>query len=84
MNGRILRRELWRTSMNLIELKNITVARGGKKIFSGLNLEIPVGRNMAILGPNGAGKSTFLKLLTRELYPEANAKSSLKIFGEST
>lgn len=70
--------------MNLIELKNITVTRGGKKIFSGLNLEIPVGCNMAILGPNGAGKSTFLKLLTRELYPEANAKSSLKIFGEST
>lgn len=69
--------------MNLLELENITVIRGGKKIFSELSLTIPVGCNTAILGPNGAGKSTFLKLLTRELYPVANAKSSLKIFGET-
>lgn len=69
--------------MNLLELENITVVRGGKKIFSELNLTIPVGCNTAILGPNGAGKSTLLKLLTRELYPAANPKSSLRIFGES-
>lgn len=69
--------------MNLIELKNITVVRGGKTIFSGLNLEIPVGCNTAILGPNGAGKSTLLKLITRELYPVADSKSSMKILGKS-
>lgn len=69
--------------MNLLELKNITVVRGGKTIFSGLNLEIPVGCNTVILGPNGAGKSTLLKLLTRELYPVADSKSSLKILGKS-
>lgn len=68
--------------MNLLELENVTVLRGEKKVFSGLSLSIPVGCNMAILGPNGAGKSTFLKLLTRELYPLASEKSSLKIFGE--
>lgn len=68
---------------NLLELKNITVVRGERTIFSGLNLEIPVGCNTAILGPNGSGKSTLLKLLTREIYPVASPKSSLKILGNS-
>lgn len=70
--------------MNLIEFENITVVRGGKKIFSEVSFSIPVGCNTAILGPNGAGKSTLLKLLTRELYPMADGRSSLKIFGESS
>ena len=67
---------------NILELKNLSVARGGKKIFSGITLSIPSGCNTAILGPNGAGKSTFLKLLTREIYPIPAAGSSLEIFGE--
>lgn len=67
---------------NILEFENLSVIRGGRKIFSGLSLRVPVGCNTAILGPNGAGKSTFLKLLTRELYPVAAGTSSLKIFGE--
>lgn len=67
---------------NILELRNLSVVRGEKKIFSGLSLRVPVGCNTAILGPNGAGKSTFLKLLTREIYPAASENSELKIFGE--
>lgn len=73
-----------RELQKIIELKNISVVRGGKKIFSDLAFEIAAGCNTAILGPNGAGKSTLLKLLTREIYPQQKAGSVLKIFGEST
>lgn len=66
----------------ILELRNISVVRGDRKVFSGLSLSVPVGCNTAILGPNGAGKSTFLKLLTREIYPVSEENSSLTIFGE--
>ena len=34
-------------------------------VLDGLDLEIPVGRSMAIVGLNGAGKTTLIKLLCR-------------------
>ncbi|MGH7686210.1 MAG: ATP-binding cassette domain-containing protein, partial [Candidatus Dormibacteria bacterium] len=34
-------------------------------VFTGLDLEIPVGRSLAIVGGNGAGKTTIVKLLAR-------------------
>ena len=66
----------------ILELRNLSVVRGERKVFSGLSLSVPAGCNTAILGPNGAGKSTFLKLLTREIYPVSSEDSSLTIFGE--
>ena len=70
--------------MKILELDNLSAARGGKIIFDKLSLAIEQGQNTAILGPNGAGKSTLLKLLTRELYPIFNSgKTPIRIFGES-
>jgi ATP-binding cassette, subfamily B, bacterial len=43
------------------------------EVFSGLDLEIPVGRSLAIVGENGAGKTTLIKLLARLYDPEAGA-----------
>jgi ATP-binding cassette subfamily B protein len=37
---------------------------GQADIFQDLDLEIPVGRSVAIVGTNGAGKTTLIKLLT--------------------
>lgn len=67
----------------ILELRNLSVARGERNVFSGLSLEVPVGCNTAILGPNGSGKSTLLKLLTREIYPLVSPNSEIKIFGET-
>lgn len=67
----------------ILELRNLSVVRGDRKVFSGLSLDVPVGCNTAILGPNGAGKSTLLKLLTREIYPIVSSASEIKIFGET-
>lgn len=66
---------------NILEIKNLSVVRGEKKIFQNFSLRVPTGCNTAILGPNGSGKSTFLKLLTRELYPVASPRTAMKIFG---
>jgi iron complex transport system ATP-binding protein len=65
----------------IIEIKNVTAYRGDTRVFDGLSLEIPAGRNTVILGPNGAGKTTLLKLLMREIYPVHRTDSHLRIFG---
>jgi ATP-binding cassette subfamily B protein len=39
-------------------------------VFAGLDLEIPVGRSLAIVGENGAGKTTLVKLLARLYDPD--------------
>jgi ATP-binding cassette subfamily B protein len=40
-------------------------------VFDGLDLDIEVGRSLAIVGENGAGKTTFVKLLARLYDPDA-------------
>lgn len=40
-------------------------------VFRDLDLEIPVGRSLAIVGENGAGKTTLVKLLARLYDPTA-------------
>ena len=42
-----------------------------REVFRALDLEIPVGRSLAIVGPNGAGKTTLVKLLARLYDPTA-------------
>ena len=44
---------------------------GSADVFSGLDLEIPAGRSLAIVGENGAGKTTLVKLLCRLYEPDA-------------
>ncbi|MDA9951029.1 ABC-F family ATP-binding cassette domain-containing protein [Oligoflexaceae bacterium] len=56
-----------RKSKKLMELKDVTVERGGKTIFSDLSMVIQPRQRLGILGPNGSGKSTFLKALMGEL-----------------
>ena len=45
--------------MNILEIKNLTLEMGGKKILQDLTLEIWQGHVHAIVGINGAGKSTL-------------------------
>ncbi len=45
--------------------------RSKADICSGLDLEIPAGRSVAIVGANGAGKTTVIKLLTGIYEPTA-------------
>ncbi len=47
----------------MIELKNIDVVKGERKILRNINLKINLGERVGIFGPNGSGKSTLLKVL---------------------
>ena len=47
----------------LLEVKDLHVSIGKKKILQGLNLQIKKGEVHAIFGPNGSGKTTLLNAI---------------------
>lgn len=47
----------------VIEFEQAGVLRGGRSIWSNLELSVQRGEFIAILGPNGAGKSTLLRAI---------------------
>ena len=47
----------------LLELKNICFERENRKILDNINLDIDLGKFIAITGPNGSGKSTLVKII---------------------
>jgi len=49
--------------MHLLEVKNLRVEVGGRKILNGLELSVGKGAVHAIMGPNGSGKSTLAHVL---------------------
>lgn len=53
--------------MNVIEIKNLTVAYGENIALEDFNLDIEVESLMALVGPNGAGKSTLIKTILKFL-----------------
>ena len=52
-----------RGGQRAIMLKDIHMAYGDNKVYSGLDLLIERGEQTVLVGPNGAGKSTLLKIL---------------------
>ena len=67
----------------LLELKNVTVIRCGKKILDSVSLSIEQGEQVAIIGPNGSGKSSLIKIITKEYYPFAETEELvIKIMGK--
>jgi len=47
----------------LLEVRNLHVEVGGKKVLMGVNLGIRVGETHAFFGPNGSGKTTLLNAI---------------------
>lgn len=66
----------------IFEITHANVWRGDTLALRDFSLTLTHGESVAILGPNGAGKSSFLKLLTGEVRPAAEARTSCRLFGE--
>jgi phospholipid/cholesterol/gamma-HCH transport system ATP-binding protein len=56
---------------NLVEVRGLRYARGAKRIFDGVDLDIRAGEVTAVMGPSGTGKTTLLRLITGQLRPDA-------------
>lgn len=64
----------------VVDLKNIGITIGNKKLFEGLIFNFEPGRKLGIVGKNGVGKTTLLKIILGNIQP-----TSGKIeFGEKT
>ncbi|MBA3710129.1 MAG: ABC-F family ATP-binding cassette domain-containing protein [Planctomycetes bacterium] len=62
-----------RRTNDLVVATGIAKTLGGRKLFSGLDLELGPGTRLGLLGRNGSGKSTLLRIIAGELQPDAGA-----------
>lgn len=53
----------------MLQVNNVSLQYGSKKLFEDVNLKFTGGNCYGIIGANGAGKSTFLKVLSGEIEP---------------
>ena len=53
-----------------IQLSNITLVLGARRIFENLSWEIQRGQKIGLIGANGAGKSSLFKMIEGEHSPE--------------
>ncbi|PKN18597.1 MAG: ABC transporter ATP-binding protein [Deltaproteobacteria bacterium HGW-Deltaproteobacteria-6] len=57
--------------MALLWINNISISFGGPQLIDRASLQIEAGERIGLLGRNGSGKSTLMKLLNRDLVPDA-------------
>ena len=52
----------------MIQINNLSIARGSKPILTNAELTLFPGEKVGLIGHNGAGKSSFLSALLGELH----------------
>lgn len=65
--------------MPTLSARGLRLARGGKDILRGVDLEAHSGEVLGILGPSGAGKSTLFRALVGEVPPD---EGTIRIDGQ--
>src|SRR5947207_8834809 len=59
--------------MSLVALEGVTLAYGHVPLLDRVSLQIETGERVALIGRNGTGKSTLLKIINREIVPDAGS-----------
>jgi ATP-binding cassette subfamily F protein uup len=57
----------------LVKIKNISKSFGDKHILKNFTVNLTTGLRIGLLGGNGVGKSTLLKLLSKQIEPDAGS-----------
>ncbi len=57
----------------MLVLKNVSVARGNRKVLTNVNLQVDPGELVCIVGKSGSGKTTMIELLTGIRFPDTGA-----------
>ena len=64
-----------KSGRTVMDLKGITKAYGGRRIFDGIDLHIERGDRIALIGPNGTGKSTLMRMLSGVEAPDSGTRT---------
>ncbi|HEY8077434.1 MAG TPA: ABC-F family ATP-binding cassette domain-containing protein [Labilithrix sp.] len=64
-----------RTGDIVLDAKGLSAERGGRTLFSGVDLLVRRGERIGVVGPNGSGKTTLLKILAGRGNPELDSGS---------
>ena len=54
----------------VIEIRDMSFARGDRVIFEHLNMQVQKGQVTAIMGPSGSGKTTLLRIIGGQIKPD--------------
>jgi len=61
-----------------IELRDIEVSLGGRRVLDGFNMSLEPGRKISLVGESSSGKSTILKLIVGLIRPD---RGQVLVFG---
>ncbi|MBC3806712.1 ABC transporter ATP-binding protein [Undibacterium seohonense] len=55
---------------NLVEIRDLQFGYGNRNILSGLDMDFPRGKVIAVMGGSGSGKTTILRLIGGQITPQ--------------
>ncbi|MBJ21346.1 MAG: ABC-F family ATP-binding cassette domain-containing protein [bacterium] len=64
-----LRMRSERLGKTILDIKDLSIERDGKRLIEGLELALRAGDRIGIVGPNGSGKTSLLLAILEELEP---------------
>ncbi|MBR7794318.1 ABC transporter ATP-binding protein [Undibacterium sp. FT147W] len=60
---------------NLVEIRDVHFGYGERTILSGLHMDFPRGKVIAVMGGSGSGKTTILRLIGGQIRPQRGSVS---------